>query len=141
MKFISHLQDLPRSYCSTSNSHHYKVCIDISGYCLFCLYSTFFQHLQSVIIYITLILTGECTLKAATRSHLVSDDTPTSRVANTKLLENEFWGTVHQRYIFTLNPTKLTLILLNLAIKISLSLSRSSLNSVFGWSYELSRIS
>ena len=47
-----------------------------------------------------------CTLKAATRSHLVSDDTPTSRVANTKLLENEFWGTVHPRYIFNiLNPS------------------------------------
>ena len=57
----------------------------------------------------------------------MSDDTPTSRVANTKLLESEFWGTVHQRYIFTLNPTKLTLILLNLAIKISLSVSVSLL--------------
>ena len=41
----------PRSYCSTSNSHHYKVCIDISGYCLFCLYSKFFQHLQSVTLH------------------------------------------------------------------------------------------
>ena len=62
----------------------------------------------------------------------MSDDTPTSRVANTKLLENEFWGTVHPRYIFTLNPTKFSQILLNLAIRISLSVSvsLSSLNSL-----------
>ena len=66
-------------------------------------------------------------VKAATRSHLVSDDTPTSRVVNTKLLESEFLGTVHQRYIFTLNTTKFTLILINLAIKISLSVSVSLL--------------
>ena len=86
---------------------------------------------------ITFILTGECTLKAATRSHLVSDDTPTSRVANTKLLENEFWGTVHQRYIFTLNPTKLstnfaTFGIQNLSLSVSVSLLALSTLSLGG---------